>query len=577
MKRTLLFLFLLISFAGFSQNLLDNQWQFRTGDSLQWKYLSYNSSQWVTVKSGKIWEEQGFNNYDGFAWYRKSIVISEELKKNSERYNGMTLYLGNIDDADQIFFNGKLVGETGKMPPHYEGAYDKIRKIHIATKDIRWGSENLIAVRVFDGGGGGGLICKDIMLKVGGFESTVQIDPQFARENHLFLNDETPAFKLNIENSSNYNINGELKYVIVTDFKDTLFKVTKSVKISKHTTDVISIDNGKLAPGIYTITATLKNELFELSKSSNFGVNPEKIVSPTDRALDFDNFWMRAKHELAAVEPQFKMIHNDTLSTDKRDVYLVEMRSLGNVLVRGWYVRPKAKGKCPVILHVQGYGSNPNMTVDYKDDDMAQFLLSIRGTGVSRDNVDPGFPGYILNSIKDREQYIYRGAYMDCVRAVDFLCGREDIDSRYIVVEGGSQGGALSIATAALNNDRIALCIPAVPFLSDFRDYFKIAKWPANEFVEFQKQNTSVSWENIYENLSYFDIKNLAGWVRCPVYMSVGLKDTTCPPHINFAAYNQLNVPKSYVVYPESGHGLPYNYSIVKYEWMKQKLAELKK
>jgi cephalosporin-C deacetylase-like acetyl esterase len=251
------------------------------------------------------------------------------------------------------------------------------------------------------------------------------------------------------------------------------------------------------------------------------------------------------------------------------------MRSLDNILIRGWYAKPKAAGKFPAILHVQGYSSNMQMNWGYPGDDMAVFVLNIRGHGNSRDEINPGFPGFLQYNIKDRERYIYRGAYMDCIRAVDFLCSREEVDTRYVVVEGGSQGGAMSIATAALDNQRIKLCIPAVPFLSDFPDYFKIANWPANEFENYLKKHPETSWIKIFENLSYFDVKNLAGWIKCPVFMAVGLKDTTCPPHINFAAYNQITSPKSYFVYPESGHGLPSEYAIAKYAWMKDELKQL--
>jgi len=207
---------------------------------------------------------------------------------------------------------------------------------------------------------------------------------------------------------------------------------------------------------------------------------------------------------------------------------------------------------------------------------MAVFVLNIRGHGNSRDDVNPGFPGYLMDHLKDRERYIYRGAYMDCVRAVDFLYSREEVDTNAVVVEGVSQGGALCFATAALDNQRIKLCMPSVPFLSDFPDYFKLAKWPANEFIEFEKNNHDFGWNGIFGNLSYFDIKNLAPWIHCPVLMHVGLKDEVCPPHINFAAYNQLNVSKSYYAFPEAGHGLPKLSSDLKYAWMKKELKKLK-
>ncbi|MDX2190563.1 MAG: acetylxylan esterase, partial [Bacteroidota bacterium] len=86
-------------------------------------------------------------------------------------------------------------------------------------------------------------------------------------------------------------------------------------------------------------------------------------------------------------------------------------------------------------------------------------------------------------------------------------------------------------------------------------------------------KNPNVGWEKVYETLSYIDIKNLAPWVKCPVLMGIGLVDDVCPPHINFAMYNNLSVPKQYIVYPTAGHGLPDEYNKYKYEWMKLKLG----
>lgn len=576
MKRLLLSYFLLISLLGFSQNLLDNHWQFSIGDSMLWKNPNFNSSSWKTIKSGRIWEDQGFDNYDGFAWYRKSVFIPNELKNDALKYGGLTLNLGPIDDADQTYFNGKLIGETGKLPPNYLGAYDKIREWNIKTEDVLWGKNNTIAIRVYDDGGGGGMTSEDISLKVRGLESGFSINAQFKRDNHLFLDNEKVSLSLLIRNTSKYKIDGIINYHLLNDFNDTISAWNDSFQIGANNNKLVNINKGNISPGFYKIYVDFKSKTFNMSKVFDIGVEPEKIISPQDRALDFDNFWSRAKKELASVDPQFRLIQNDSLSTDKRDVYLVEMRSLDNVLIRGWYARPKAPGKFPAILHFQGLSGNAKMSSGYSGNDMAVFVLNIRGHGNSRDEINPGFPGYLLYNLKDKERYIYRGAFMDCIRAVDFLFSRDEVDTRYIVVAGGSQGGALSIATAALDNQRISLCIPAVPFLSDFRDYFRVARWPVNEFTKFQSENKLFGWDKFYENLSYFDVKNLASWVRCPVLMSVGLKDVTCPPHINFAAYNQMNCPKSYLVFPFSGHSLPSDYDTQKYNWMKKELEKLK-
>jgi cephalosporin-C deacetylase-like acetyl esterase len=305
----------------------------------------------------------------------------------------------------------------------------------------------------------------------------------------------------------------------------------------------------------------------------NFGYQPEKIVSPADPQPDFAEFWQRAKAELKTVDPQYKMIRIDSLCTDKHDIYLIEMRSLGNVLIRGWYQVPVKPGRYPAILQVQGYGSTIIPSYVNYGEDIIGFGLNIRGHGNSKDDVNPGFPGYLLYHLEDKEKYIYRGAYMDCVRAVDFLCSRPEVDVSRIAVEGASQGGALTFATAALNNDRIAVCAPQVPFLSDFRDYFRVAAWPANEFKNYVETEKKLTWDQVYYTLSYFDIKNLAPMIRAPLLMGVGLMDDVCPPHINFAAYNNVTCEKKYIVYPQAGHGLPQDFYYAKMEWIKDKFG----
>jgi cephalosporin-C deacetylase-like acetyl esterase len=161
---------------------------------------------------------------------------------------------------------------------------------------------------------------------------------------------------------------------------------------------------------------------------------------------------------------------------------------------------------------------------------------------------------------------------MDCIRAVDFLCSRPEVDIARIAVEGGSQGGALSFATAALDK-RIMACAPDVPFLSDFPHYFEVASWPGNEFSEYMKQHPEIKRDEVFRVLSYIDIKNLAPRITCPVLMQVGLLDNVCPPHINFAAYNNLKSEKQYKVYPGAGHGLTSEAMDYKQQWLRKKLG----
>ncbi len=276
-----------------------------------------------------------------------------------------------------------------------------------------------------------------------------------------------------------------------------------------------------------------------------------------DAEPDFKQYWDKARQELSAVDPQYTLTRVDSLGTNARDCYVVEMRSLGNVLIRAYLMTPKKPGKYPAVLTVQGYSSDLKSDWTFDDDNAVSLGLNIRGHGNSRDDVNPGFPGFLTNHIDDKNKFIYRGAYMDCVRAIDFLFSRPEVDTNRVAVEGGSQGGALSFASAALCGNRIKLAIPGVPFLSDFPEYLKVAIWPANEWNDYATANPQTGIDGVLKTLSYVDIKNLAPWITASVFMAVGLMDETCPPRINFAAYNKLKSEKKYIVFPDSGHGLP--------------------
>jgi hypothetical protein len=129
-----------------------------------------DDTHWKDIRVDKIWEEQGFDPYDGYAWFRVKIVIPSTLKKQSYLKDSLRIYLGKINNFDQTFLNGMLIGSNGKLFP--EGAqpdstfikapmqlYDLPRRYALSVDDQRilWDSVNVIAVRVFDQGGQGGI------------------------------------------------------------------------------------------------------------------------------------------------------------------------------------------------------------------------------------------------------------------------------------------------------------------------------------------------------------------------------------------------------------------------------------
>lgn len=550
-------------------DLMHSVWKFQKGDSPEFARISFDDSGWDTISPGVLWEDQGYAGYDGFAWYRVRFTVPASLRRQAESYGGMLLRLARIDDADVTFLNGSEIGSTGSMPPDYRGEYDKLREYVIPAQDVNWGGENLLAVRVYDNGGGGGIWDGAVELSAKGPADLVVITPAFTEHDRILKKSDAPVIPVALYGELKKQFRGTLSLLIKSDFGDTVSLSEQQVMIDPGDTTIYSFALNDVIPGFYNVTATVSGGMVSKHADFSFGYEPEQIVSPVDTQPDFSLFWSMARKELAGVKPEFRMIKIDSLCTDSHNMYLVEMRSLGNALIRGWYCVPVRAGRYPAVMQVPGYSSVMQPSYVNYGDDIIGFGLNIRGHGNSTDDVNPGFPGYILSGIEDKNSYIYRGAYMDCIRGIDFLFSRPEVDKKRVAVDGASQGGALTFATAALDNERIAVCTPQVPFLSDFPDYFRVAEWPGNEFRNYVEVEKKQTWEEVFRTLSYFDIKNLAPGIKAPLFMGVGLIDKTCPPHINFAAYNQVSAEKAYVAYPESGHGLPDEHYRAKMAWIR--------
>ncbi len=551
-----------------AQNLLKEHWRFSTGDQMGWADPDYKDDTWGLIKSGVPWEEQGFAHYDGFAWYRQSVLVPALMRPQAGKMGGFLLDLGKVDDVDDVFFNGQKIGHTGSMPPNYSSAYDQRRVYLVPESAIRWDEANVVAIRVYDSGGNGGMYHSPAIFRVKSIGDQLLIQAILPNPDHVIRKSGAFPLLIRVQNSSKDEIHDKLTLTVSSDFKEKAIMESRPFKIKTKQSTELSFPLD-LPPGFYQAEISL--DPVGVVHDLWFAVSPEEVVSPPDAPADFADFWHRARRELDAVAPQFRMIQNDSLSSDKRICYLVEMRSLGNVLIRGWYLKPRKEGIYPGILHLQGYGSTMIPAWGYSGDDMAVFCLNIRGHGNSKSTVNPGFPGFLSHFIEDKEQYIYRGAYMDCIRALDFLCSRPEVDAGRLAVEGSSQGGALSIATAALDK-RVKLCAPNVPFLGDFPDYFKLANWPGSEFLQYAARHPELGTAGVLSTLSYFDTKNLAPWVHCPVLMCVGLRDNVCPPHTNFAPFNNMTTERQYAVYPEAGHSVPAEHHALQIKWIKENL-----
>ncbi len=392
--------------------------------------------------------------------------------------------------------------------------------------------------------------------------------------------DSKPSFTLHAENPNAATAGTEVKMDISTDMKTPVTSITKTIEVPANgSADFeLTLDSG-LEPGFYRAVISAYKRTVRIPI---FGIRPFEIKSDPDKQADFDQFWDQAKAQLSAIDMKAELVEITGKSTAKCKVYFVELQSVPDgpegdpVLIHGYYLEPQDGQPHPVLMHFYGYdtlGSTSKVSCPGGNNgEFAEFYLSHRGQYLNRTTADkrePDGKGDFENIYGDwfafnfgnRDGYYYRGAFMDCVQAVRFMATRETSDMNNLFAEGSSQGGALSYACAALSDYPFTAISPCVAFLGDYPDYFKIAYWPADVAKKAAKQ-AGISDEEMYRFLSYFDTKNLATRISCAVIACSGLKDETCPPHTNIAAFNNLNTTdKEYYFYPEMTHEIPKDWN----------------
>ena len=306
----------------------------------------------------------------------------------------------------------------------------------------------------------------------------------------------------------------------------------------------LTVDLGELEPGFYQVR--LRDSL-----RWNIGVRPDEVLSPVDAPEDFDAFWEASLAQMDAIPLEATWTEVPEYSNELRTCYEVRYLSFDGVVAGGILSVPTAPGRYPVCLVYMGYGAEPFYFDPSANPERIDFLVSVRDQGIFKDAA----ARWIDRGIGSRDSFYYRGAFCDVKRAIDFAASLEKADASRMVAWGESQGGAFTFMAAALDS-RIKAIAPAVPFLGDYAHYAQIVWWPVHEVFE-EADAQGIPRDQLLDMLRYFDIKNFAPRIHCPVFMAFGLQDPTCPPHTNFAIYNNLGTgDKHYLCVPTCGHAM---------------------
>ena len=367
---------------------------------------------------------------------------------------------------------------------------------------------------------------------------------------------EKVKFTITILQSGNVLKNAVVKYEIGPEKMDPVKK--DSLLVAGGT---LMIDGGTMKEAGFLrciATAFLNNKPYRGLATAAF--NPLKIEPTVTIPTDFTSYWEQAKTELANIPLDARMTLMPERCTENVNVYHVNLQNYKlNTRLYGILCVPKKEGKYPAILLVPGAGARPyNGDIANAEKGFITFQIGIHGVPVNMDvsvynNMMAGpLAGYWNYNLDDKDRYYYKRVYLGCVRANDFIASLPQYDGTNLGVMGGSQGGALSIVTAALDT-RVKYLAAYYPALADVTGYLKgrAGGWPHL----FDK--TNLAFNNTKEKIAtagYYDVVNFARQLKVPGIYSMGFNDETCPPTSMYSAYNVIIAPKELFIVPETGH-----------------------
>ncbi len=287
------------------------------------------------------------------------------------------------------------------------------------------------------------------------------------------------------------------------------------------------------------------------------GINP--------KPEDFEKYWRRALEELEGTEGEVDLIPAEFQSTAAQcfDLYFT---GVGGARVHAKYLRPKQiTATHPAVILFHGYTGNSGDWQDklsFVSQGFSVAALDCRGQGGRSEDrgavVGNTQRGHIIRGLDDHpDKLLFRQIFLDTAQLARIVMDFPEVDKTRVGTHGGSQGGALSLACAALE-PKIKACSAAFPFLCDYRRVWEmdLAEGAYEELKIYFRlfDPTHAREQEVFRTLGYIDVQNLAPRIEADVLMGTALMDQICPPSTQFAAFNKIRSKKEMVIYPDFGH-----------------------
>ena len=339
-----------------------------------------------------------------------------------------------------------------------------------------------------------------------------------------------------------------------------------------------TIDMGTMKkPGFLDLRLTAQKGDKKYQHHVKVGFSPEQLKPYTKNPADFDTFWKATLEEARKTPVSVSCKHVDKYSTNETDCYLLKIKTDNRHSIYGYLTKPKDNKKHSVVLCPPGAGiktiKEPMRNIFYAKNGFIRLEMEIHGlnpemTDEQFKEITAAFDyenGYLTNGLDSRDNYYMKHVYVACVRAIDYLCSLPEWDGKNVFVQGGSQGGALSLITAALD-PRVTACVANHPALSDMAGYLDNR---AGGYPHFNRLKNMFTPEKV-ATMAYFDVVNFARRISCPVYLTWGYNDNVCPPTTSYIVWNLITAPKDKLITPINEHWTTETTNYNQMIWLKE-------
>ena len=307
------------------------------------------------------------------------------------------------------------------------------------------------------------------------------------------------------------------------------------------------------------------------------GFSPEQLKPYTKNPADFDAFWKANLEEARKTPISATCKKVEKYCTDDTDAYLLKIKTDKRHSIYAYLTKPKKEGKYPIVLCPPGAGiktiKEPLRSIYYAKNGFIRMEMEIHGLNPEMNDeqfkeITTAFDyenGYLTNGLDSRDNYYMKHVYVACIRAIDYLTSLPEWDGKNVFVQGGSQGGALSLITAGLD-PRVTACVANHPALSDMAGYAEQGR--TGGYPHFNRLNHMLTPAKI-ETMAYFDVVNFARRISCPVYLTWGYNDNVCPPTTSYIVWNLITAPKESLLTPINEHWTSDNTNLKQMQWLK--------